>query len=175
MKWHYDYDEDVQWKRKMLPRRHYCKYCYGRRNVYYLHDDFISAKKEFHVMMICSNCTYHLAPIVVSITEAEMQALSRTPLKTHDCGSVTSEGITQRIIKKLPVMPYGFSKGKPQYPSINILSSDLYNAIKDLGVVPIGIIEKLKEKETSEERLIGLYQKARQFREDIDSLVFPKR
>jgi hypothetical protein len=101
------------------------QYCYGRRDVYYLHDDFISAKKEFHRMMVCSNCTYPLAPIVVSITDAEMQALTDTPLKTHEWGSITENGITSHNFTKASVVPYGFLDDKPQYSSNNILNRDL--------------------------------------------------
>jgi len=103
-----------------------------------------------------------------------MQALSDTPLKTHEWGSITENGITRHNVTKASVMPYGFLDGKPQYPSINILNRDLYRAIEELGVVPIGIIARLKQKETNGEQLIGLYQRARQFREEIDALVFPK-
>lgn len=174
MKWRYDFDDEVRWNKKTLPRKYDCKYCYGQRDVYYLYDDFISAKKEFHIMMVCSNCTYHLAPIVVSITEAEMQALSDAPLKTHEWGSITENGITRRNVKKASVMPYGFLDGKPQYPRMNILNRDLYRAIEELGVVPIGITTRLRQKKANEEQLIGLYQRARQFREEIDALVFQK-
>jgi hypothetical protein len=174
MKWRYDFDNESRWSKRILPRKYYCKYCYGRRDVYYLHDDFISAKKEFHIMMVCSNCTYHLAPILVSITDTEMQALSDTPLKTHEWGSITENGITRHNVTKASVMPYGFLSGKPQYPSINILNRDLYKAIEELGVVPNGIITRLKKGQANEEQLIDLYQRARQFREEIDALAFLK-
>jgi hypothetical protein len=80
-------------------------------------------------MIVCSNCTHHLAPLVVSITDAEIQALGDTLLKTHELGSITENSITHHNVTKASVMP---------------------------------------------EQLIGLYQRARQFREEIDALVFPK-
>jgi len=175
MKWRYDFDEETRWNTRMLSRKYDCKYCYGRRDVYYLHDDFISFKKEFRIMMVCSNCTYHLAPIVVSVTEAEMQTLGDVPSKIHESGSIAENGITRHHVVKASVMPYGFLGGRPQYPRTNILNSDLYRAIEELGVVPVGAIERLKQEEANEEQLVGLHQRAKQFREEIDALVWGER
>ena len=176
MKWHYRFDDkDRKWNYRSLPKRSYCKYCYGDRDVYYLHDDVVSGSKQFGVMMVCSRCTYHLMPMEVSLSDSEMQSLTDTPVKIHDHGSWSVGDATKYIVNRMPVIPYGFSQdGNPIYPTRNVLNNDIFVAIEELRVVPVGIIQVLKERQTEEEVLIQIYKRARAFRMELDELS-PRR
>ncbi|MCL4519395.1 MAG: hypothetical protein M1587_09375 [Thaumarchaeota archaeon] len=115
MKWRYRFgDDDKKWYYRSLPKRSYCKYCYGGRDVYYLHDDVVSDSGQFGVMMICSRCTYHLMPIEVSLSDSEMHSLTDTPVKIHDQGSWSVGEVTEHIVNRMPVIPYGFSQDATQ-------------------------------------------------------------
>ena len=177
MKWRYKVGDDwnkERYSQRALPKRSDCKYCYGRRDVYYLHDDFVSGKTKFGVMMVCSRCTYHLAPIEAVLSDSEMQALVDTPLKTHEHGSITN-GATEHPVSKVPVMPYGFVNGKPVYPARRVLNNDLYTAIEELGVVPSGFLNRFRSQDADVDFLLSLYRRARIFRQELDAAAFRER
>ncbi|MDG6995948.1 MAG: hypothetical protein JRN52_08495 [Nitrososphaerota archaeon] len=154
-----------------MPKRSYCKYCYGDRNVYYLHDDVVSGSKQFGVMMVCSRCTAHLMPMEVSLSESELQSLAGSPTKIHEHGIFSLGGVTEHIVNRLPVIPYGFDQdGNPIHPTRDVLHGDIFFAIKQLGVVPARRIRTLKERQIEEEVLIQIYRKARAFRMELDKL-----
>jgi hypothetical protein len=63
-----------------------------------------------------------------------MQALSDTPLKTHEWGSITENGITRHNVTKAFVMPYGFLDGKPQYPLAELATVSLLSELAIRGL-----------------------------------------
>jgi hypothetical protein len=83
-------------------------------------------------MMVCSHCTYHLAPITLSLSKEELALLDKTPMKFHYHGSTNIGGLRKDLINEMPVIPYGFKNGKPQYPRKILLDHDKADALKDL-------------------------------------------
>jgi hypothetical protein len=82
-------------------------------------------------MMVCSQCTHHLAPITLSLTKGEMKALQNAPMSRHLHGTTITDGVSQDIVIDTPLMPYGFKKGRPQYPSAQVLRNAGVSEPKD--------------------------------------------